>query len=64
MIRIWWKSSSRSAGNGGGCAEITSLPGRFPLRDGKNRCGGHPVASRSLSSMFIESVEADASDLR
>jgi hypothetical protein len=38
-MRIAWRKSSHSGGNGGNCIEVASLPGVVAVRDSKDPHG-------------------------
>jgi hypothetical protein len=58
-----WRTSSRSAGNGGQCVEVGPLgavpdPDAVAVRDSKNRTGGTLVVAPGAWAAFADAVKA------
>lgn len=50
----WWRTSTRSSGNGGNCVEVAdNLPGVVAVRDSKDRSGPVLLFSRSAWRAFV-----------
>jgi hypothetical protein len=64
LSRAEWRKSSRSAGNGGDCVEVTrNLPGAVAVRDSKDPAGPKLVFTPDEWRAFTAGVTAGEFDL-
>jgi hypothetical protein len=57
LSRAVWHKSSRSAGTGGNCVEVTNLDAAVAVRDSKAPDKGMLVFNRSEWSKFVDAAK-------
>lgn len=54
---VQWRKSSRSAGNGGQCVEVATLPTAVAIRDSKNPDGPKLIVATPAWSTFVTTIK-------
>ncbi|MFC5745935.1 DUF397 domain-containing protein [Actinomadura rugatobispora] len=57
-MRIAWRKSSYSGGNGGDCIEVADLPTTIAIRDSKDPHGPHIHIPHDAFRRFAEAIKS------